>query len=86
MVRSREAGRRAMHKLSSPLALIGAAGRGEEADAAVAKRRQRPPHPERRKSDRRQSPPFTWTTADFVIVEDLSQPQPRPARSRTRRK
>ena len=48
---AREAGRRAMHKLSSPLALVGAAGIGFLAAAAVAKRRQRPPHPERRKSD-----------------------------------
>ena len=48
---AREAGRRAMHKLSSPLALIGAAGIGFLTAAAVAKRQQRPPHPERRKSD-----------------------------------
>ena len=48
---AREAGRRAMHKLSSPVALIAAAGIGFLAAAAVAKRQQKPPHPERRKSD-----------------------------------
>ena len=48
---AREAGQRATRKLSSPVALIAAAGIGFLAAAAVAKRRQQPPHPERRKSD-----------------------------------
>lgn len=48
---AREAGQRATRKLSSPVALIAAAGIGFLAAAAVAKRRQTPPHPERRKSD-----------------------------------
>lgn len=48
---AREAGQRATRKLSSPVALIAAAGIGFLAAAAVAKRQQTPPHPERRKSD-----------------------------------
>jgi len=47
----REAGRRALQALASPVALLGAAALGFFAAAAVAKRQQRPPHPERRKSD-----------------------------------
>jgi hypothetical protein len=48
---SKEAGRRAMQGLASPAALIGAATLGFLVAAAVAKRQQKPPHPERRKSD-----------------------------------
>lgn len=48
---SREAGARAMQALASPAALLGAAALGFFTASAVAKRRQRPPHPERRKSD-----------------------------------
>jgi hypothetical protein len=29
---------------------------------------------ERRSSDRRKAPPFTWDAADFVVVDDASQP------------
>lgn len=32
---------------------------------------------DRRQSDRRQAPPFTWTMADFVLVDDASDPAPR---------
>lgn len=48
---SKDAGRRAMQALASPAALIGAAALGFFVAAAVAKRQQKPPHPERRKSD-----------------------------------
>lgn len=48
---AREAGRRAMQKLASPVSLVAAAGLGFLAAAAMAKRQQKPPHPERRKSD-----------------------------------
>jgi hypothetical protein len=47
----REAGARALQALSSPMALAGAAALGFFAAAAVARRRQRPKHPERRRSD-----------------------------------
>jgi hypothetical protein len=47
----RETGQRAMQGLASPAALIGAAALGFFLAAAVAKRQQKPPHPERRKSD-----------------------------------
>ena len=48
---SKEAGSRAMQKLASPAALIGAAVLGFFAASALAKREQKPKHPERRKSD-----------------------------------
>ena len=48
---SKDAGRRAMQALASPAALIGAAALGFFVAAAVAKREQKPKHPERRKSD-----------------------------------
>lgn len=48
---AREAGTRALQALASPVALIGAAAIGFFAASAVARRRQKPPHPERRKSD-----------------------------------
>jgi hypothetical protein len=48
---SKEAGNRALQKLASPAALIGAAALGFFAATAVAKRQQKPKHPERRKSD-----------------------------------
>jgi hypothetical protein len=48
---SKDAGRRAVQGLASPAALIGAAALGFFLAAAVAKRQQKPPHPERRKSD-----------------------------------
>jgi hypothetical protein len=47
----REAGRRTLQALASPVALLGAALLGFLAAGAVARRQQRPPHPERRKSD-----------------------------------
>jgi hypothetical protein len=48
---SKEAGTRTLQALASPAALIGAAALGFFAAAAVAKRQQKPKHPERRKSD-----------------------------------
>jgi hypothetical protein len=48
---SKETGRRAMQALASPAALIGAVALGFFAASAVAKRQQKPKHPERRKSD-----------------------------------
>lgn len=48
---SKEAGGRAMQKLASPAALIGAAVLGFFVASALAKREQKPKHPERRKSD-----------------------------------
>jgi hypothetical protein len=50
-MRGREAGTRALQALASPAALVGAAALGFFAAAAVAKRRHKPKHPERRKSD-----------------------------------
>jgi hypothetical protein len=49
--RSREASGRAMQALASPLALAAAAAVGFIVAGAFARRNQRPPHPERRKSD-----------------------------------
>lgn len=46
-----EAGARAMQALTSPVALIAAAGLGFLAASSFARRRREPPHPERRKSD-----------------------------------
>jgi hypothetical protein len=48
---SREASKRAMQALASPAALIGAALLGFLVAGAMAKREQKPKHPERRKSD-----------------------------------
>jgi hypothetical protein len=48
---SREAGRRAMQTLTSPVALIGAAALGFFAAGGLSKREKKPDHPERRKSD-----------------------------------
>ncbi|MDQ5848508.1 MAG: hypothetical protein M3544_06020 [Pseudomonadota bacterium] len=45
------AGRRAMQKLSSPAALIGAAALGFLVAGGLGRRDREPPHPERRKSD-----------------------------------
>lgn len=47
----REAGRRTLQALTSPVALLGAALLGFLAAGGVASRQQRPPHPERRRSD-----------------------------------
>ena len=47
----REAGTRALQALASPAALIGAAALGFFVASAVARREQKPKHPERRKSD-----------------------------------
>ena len=46
-----EAGTRALQALTSPVALIAAAGIGFLAANSFARRRREPPHPERRKSD-----------------------------------
>jgi hypothetical protein len=48
---SRDAGRRAMQKLTSPVALIGAVALGFYAAGGLTKREKKPEHPERRKSD-----------------------------------
>jgi hypothetical protein len=48
---SREAGRRTMQKLTSPVALIGAVALGFFVAGGLAKREKKPEHPERRKSD-----------------------------------
>ena len=48
---SRETGRRALRKLTSPAALIGAAALGFLAARRFSARPEKPPHPERRKSD-----------------------------------
>lgn len=48
---SREAGERARRALASPLALAAAATIGFVAAGSLTRRRQRPPHPERRKTD-----------------------------------
>ena len=47
----RQASARAMQKLASPGALLAAAALGFFAARAVARRQEKPPHPERRKSD-----------------------------------
>jgi hypothetical protein len=48
---SREATRRALQALASPLALAAAAAVGFIAAGAFARRNRTPPHPERRKTD-----------------------------------
>ena len=48
---ARETGTRTLQTLASPPALIAAAALGFFAAGAFAKRQQKPPHPERRKSD-----------------------------------
>ena len=48
---SREAGERALRALASPLALAAAATIGFVAASSLTKRRERLPHPERRKTD-----------------------------------
>ena len=48
---SREASARALQALASPLALAAAVAVGFVAAGAIKRRSQRPPHPERRKSD-----------------------------------
>jgi hypothetical protein len=48
---SREASERALQALASPLALAAVAAVGFFAARWVVRRRERPPHPERRKSD-----------------------------------
>jgi hypothetical protein len=48
---SREAARRTLQALASPVALAAAAAIGFFAAGGLARRKQEPPHPERRKSD-----------------------------------
>jgi hypothetical protein len=48
---TREASRRTMQALASPVALIAAAGLGFLLAGGFSKKRKEPPHPERRKSD-----------------------------------
>jgi hypothetical protein len=48
---SKEAGRRSLRALTSPVALIGAAALGFFAAGGLSKKKKEPPHPERRKSD-----------------------------------
>ena len=54
-------------------------------DRRKAERRAstQPVEGDRRQSDRRQAPPFTWTMADFVLVEG---PGKRPARAKSKAK
>jgi hypothetical protein len=49
--RANDAGRRALQTLASPGALIAAAALGFVAARAVSRHQEKPPHPERRKSD-----------------------------------
>jgi hypothetical protein len=37
--------------------------------------------PDRRATDRRGAPPFTWQVADFVVVEDPNGAAPEPAKA-----
>jgi hypothetical protein len=48
---SREAGRRSLRLLTSPVALIGAGVLGFVVAGGFSKKKKEPPHPERRKSD-----------------------------------
>jgi hypothetical protein len=41
---------------------------------------------ERRRSDRRKEPPFTWRTADFVVVEPPADEAPPRARAKSKRR
>ena len=43
---------------------------------------------ERRNTDRRQQPPFTWSMADFVVVvpPDADTPAGKPAEKKTRKR
>jgi hypothetical protein len=35
---------------------------------------------ERRQAERRREPPFTWTTAEFLVIETPPEPEDKPAR------
>jgi hypothetical protein len=41
---------------------------------------------DRRGTDRRQQPPFTWELADFVVVGQPAATDPTPARTRKKKK
>jgi hypothetical protein len=41
---------------------------------------------ERRRSDRRKEPPFTWGTADFIVIENPSEQDPPPAKAKSKRR
>jgi hypothetical protein len=65
---AREAGTRAMQRLASPWAL-GAAGLiGFLAASAIAKREQKPPHPERRKEDHTKAAKATGLAGMLIPV------------------
>ena len=63
---SREAGRRAMQKLTSPVALIGAVALGFFAAGGLARREKKPDHPERRKSDHMKAAKATGIAGTLV--------------------
>ena len=63
---SREAGRRAMQKLTSPVALIGAVALGFFVGGGLAKREKKPEHPERRKSDHMKAAKATGIVGTLV--------------------
>ena len=37
---------------------------------------------DRRQTDRRENPPFTWNTADFVVVKPAGRQAPRPKKTK----
>ncbi|HVJ13662.1 MAG TPA: hypothetical protein VNC62_18980 [Burkholderiales bacterium] len=63
---SREAGRRTMQKLTSPVALIGAVALGFFVAGGLAKREKKPEHPERRKSDHMKAAKATGIVGTLV--------------------
>jgi len=72
-----DASTRALQALTSPVALIAAAGLGFLAANSFARRRREPPHPERRKSDHTKAAKATGlagllTTDGYVATEEAA--------------
>jgi hypothetical protein len=65
---ARQTGRRALQSLTSPVALIAAAGLGFVAARAFAKREPKPKHPERRKADHMKAAKATGLVGTLLPV------------------
>ena len=72
---TREARSRALRKLSSPAALIGAAALGFLVVARVAARPKQPPHPERRKTDHMKAAKATGIVGTLCHRRDVGDPR-----------
>jgi hypothetical protein len=72
--------KRATANLNLPVKLLWDRRLGERRTSASDVGRERP------RSDRRKEPPFTWRTADFIVIESPTEQAPPRARAKSKRR